>query len=856
MTKRNGMLCTIIVARYQPRGNIIKQFDKNVDEGDFDAMCCGKMSKGFFAAFRNDVDVGQPARNDAFRDSGKTKENVSENENIAVSNENDAQHNLDNEKKKTELKEMKKRPGIDTHKTLEYDGDHTSQIFSEENKNDNKFIGDLNSTNNGSVSDVEKVNNKSENDRQSGEKSRYKTDGFEEVDDQVVSVAGQNELSINEHAGNLTHTGTESATGENEFQGIQAEKNINLAKSSDHNQQQKGKTDGTTDIHEQEKEIVKTNMNIWSQEAKLMAENSRKESEKEHLLLSSNSKNEREFPYDQTSKKYIGGDSHSSMAETSRQSNSQSSRNDEEQVPTKEAREKELSDSNKLINIPTGDVVQHIWEEPSMKEPVGGSTILDRSKLMDLNHYGTVEKPNGDEKIDKRLINILTDHGVYKINTDVSRVLQLQKAGKQENVENDEVTNHVSTMVGQHVENLNHGQQGKDGLSNGKQIQSADNIDGSQSEIYLNQPNKVIADDPNHGTGVAPSPNGESGSAPQPEEDQERTSNKFHEHGASQYGNSFEPVKELAENKPKPFVHRPEPEEDQSSEEPLKTVYEPVFSENKPEKPLSEALPEPGDQSQKPRPSQFRPNMEWPDLQRKPTEPIFQPFISEKQPQISVQSMQVQNIKNQGKPAGLITGSPTDLKPFLQDDVLVQKPFENKSVQNDENLTGQVTATPIQSKPLLKQSENEDVVAQMSPFEKKPKTDNKLEREDDTPRKVSNQLPVKVIQSQERPAQIVGKPYKPNQFNDNEKEPKGQTQIGNPQYKPTADSMDYKPISGSRPTDKPSYLQQGRPISSSTEINAQFVQSMGPWSSFSFASFGSPVILHLGATGFFEGMHI
>lgn len=37
------MTCTIIVARYQPQGNIPEQFLKNIDEGDFDASVCDAM---------------------------------------------------------------------------------------------------------------------------------------------------------------------------------------------------------------------------------------------------------------------------------------------------------------------------------------------------------------------------------------------------------------------------------------------------------------------------------------------------------------------------------------------------------------------------------------------------------------------------------------------------------------------------------------------------------------------------------------------------------------------------------------------------------------------------------------------
>lgn len=45
LTKKNGMLCTIVVARYQPQGNVQGEFQENVLEGDFDNSICAKIQK-------------------------------------------------------------------------------------------------------------------------------------------------------------------------------------------------------------------------------------------------------------------------------------------------------------------------------------------------------------------------------------------------------------------------------------------------------------------------------------------------------------------------------------------------------------------------------------------------------------------------------------------------------------------------------------------------------------------------------------------------------------------------------------------------------------------------------------------
>ena len=76
-----------------------------------------------------------------------------------------------------------------------------------------------------------------------------------------------------------------------------------------------------------------------------------------------------------------------------------------------------------------------------------------------------------------------------------------------------------------------------------------------------------------------------------------------------------------------------------------------------------------------------------------------------------------------------------------------------------------------------------------------------------------------------------------------------------PIYPPTTpDPVNHvKPLYGSSPTTKPSYFPHGKPISSSVDLDQPYTQNFGVLPSFSYASFGSPVILHLGATGFYEG---
>lgn len=78
-----------------------------------------------------------------------------------------------------------------------------------------------------------------------------------------------------------------------------------------------------------------------------------------------------------------------------------------------------------------------------------------------------------------------------------------------------------------------------------------------------------------------------------------------------------------------------------------------------------------------------------------------------------------------------------------------------------------------------------------------------------------------------------------------------------PIYAPTTpDPVNHvKPLYSSSPTSKPSYFPHGKPISSSVDLNQPYTQNFGVLPSFSYASFGSPVILHLGATGFYEGKH-
>ena len=50
LTKRNKMTCTIIVARYEPRGNIPGDFNENVEEGRFDPSICEKLSTKEFSS--------------------------------------------------------------------------------------------------------------------------------------------------------------------------------------------------------------------------------------------------------------------------------------------------------------------------------------------------------------------------------------------------------------------------------------------------------------------------------------------------------------------------------------------------------------------------------------------------------------------------------------------------------------------------------------------------------------------------------------------------------------------------------------------------------------------------------------
>ena len=72
-----------------------------------------------------------------------------------------------------------------------------------------------------------------------------------------------------------------------------------------------------------------------------------------------------------------------------------------------------------------------------------------------------------------------------------------------------------------------------------------------------------------------------------------------------------------------------------------------------------------------------------------------------------------------------------------------------------------------------------------------------------------------------------------------------------PSKRPTFGLEPYKPISSASPT--PLVISSPRPMTSSLDINAKLVQTLGPWPSISFSSFGSPVVLHIGATGFYEG---
>ncbi|XP_065676814.1 uncharacterized protein LOC136072146 isoform X2 [Hydra vulgaris] len=81
----------------------------------------------------------------------------------------------------------------------------------------------------------------------------------------------------------------------------------------------------------------------------------------------------------------------------------------------------------------------------------------------------------------------------------------------------------------------------------------------------------------------------------------------------------------------------------------------------------------------------------------------------------------------------------------------------------------------------------------------------------------------------------------------------GNEMLGNdenkrPSKRPTHGSDLYKPILSPSPT--PLVIPSPSPMSSS--FDAKLVQTLGPWPSVSFSSFGSPVVLHIGATGFYE----
>ena len=336
--------------------------------------------------------------------------------------------------------------------------------------------------------------------------------------------------------------------------------------------------------------------------------------------------------------------------------------------------------------------------------------------------------------------------------------------------------------------------------------------------------------------------------------------------------------------KPKPLPHRPEEEEDQGKPKPPEKIYQPVVPEKKPateQHPITDEKPE--NQNKPGEPPQPSPEPVRPDKEENSQKPLHEPTIPHKKPAIDVSP---QNPEESHKP------EQETQKPLHEPTIPNKKPAIDVSPENPEGpqKPEHETQKPLHEPTIPNKKPAVDVSPENPEEPHKPEHDSqKPLHEPTTPHKkpaidvspenpegpqkpehdsqkplheptIPNKKPA-IDVSPENPEE----PHKPEHETEEKPLHKPTSQalpmlsngynahIGN-LLKPTPESIDYiKPISGSNPTDKPSYFPQGKPISSSAESNIQSVQSIGPWPSFGFASFGSPVVLHLGATGFYEG---